>query len=49
LNAAKLLKNGNTPENQTILSVLEDIAERIGEDSWKLKKQGQLSLFETQN
>lgn len=40
-----LLKNGNTPENQTILSVLEDIAERIGEDSWKLKIEGQNELF----
>ncbi|MDB9445723.1 hypothetical protein [Anabaena sp. CS-542/02] len=49
LHLLPLLKNGNTPENQTILSVLEDIAERIGEDSWRLKKQGQLSLFDTQN
>lgn len=40
-----LLKNGNTHENQTILSVLEDIAERIGEDSWKLKVEGQNELF----
>lgn len=40
-----LLKNGITPENQTILSVLEDIAERVGEDSWKLKKHGQGELF----
>lgn len=41
-----LLKNGTTPENQTILSVLEDIAERVGEDSWGLKTEGQTSLFE---
>jgi hypothetical protein len=40
------LKNGTTPENQTILTVLEDIGERIGEDSWRLKREGQLSLFE---
>ena len=33
-----LLKNGITPEHQTILSVLTDIAEPAGEDSWKLKK-----------
>jgi 16S rRNA G966 N2-methylase RsmD len=33
-----LLKNGITPEHQTILSVLADIAEPVGEDSWKLKK-----------
>jgi len=32
-----LLKNGKTPEEQTILSVLEDIAERYGKDCWRLK------------
>ncbi|MBL1209681.1 DNA methyltransferase [Geminocystis sp. GBBB08] len=40
-----LLKNGTTPENQTILTVLEDIGERVGENHWKLKGEGQLSLF----
>lgn len=40
-----LLKNGITPENQTILKVLEDIAEPAGKDSWRLKKDGELSLF----
>ncbi|MCP5493779.1 MAG: type I restriction enzyme HsdR N-terminal domain-containing protein [Leptospiraceae bacterium] len=40
-----LLKNGITPENQTILSVLEDIAERVGKDNWRLKQVGQISLF----
>jgi DNA modification methylase len=40
-----LLKNGTTPENQTILGVLEHIAEPVGEDRWKLKKQGQGELF----
>lgn len=45
-----LLKNGITPENQTILSVLEDIAERAGEDEWelresKVKDEVQKSLF----
>ena len=40
-----LLKNGITPENQTISSVLEDIAQHIGNDCWKLKKEdGQLKL-----
>jgi hypothetical protein len=39
-----LLKNGSTPENQTILSVLEDIGERIGHDEWRLKRNGQLQL-----
>ena len=32
-----LLKNGTTPEEQTILSVLEDIGERYGKDCWRLK------------
>lgn len=40
-----LLKNGTTPENQTILSVLEDIAERVGMDCWRLKHNGQGELF----
>ena len=35
-----LLKNGETPENQTILTVLEDIAERVEEDRWQLKQEG---------
>lgn len=46
LHLLPLLRNGTTPENQTILTVLEDIGERIGEDSWRLKREGQLSLFE---
>ncbi len=40
-----LLKNGVTPENQTILSVLSDVAVHVGQDSWKLKKEGQQTLF----
>ena len=32
-----LLKNGTTPAEQTILNVLEDIAERHGKDCWRLK------------
>jgi 16S rRNA G966 N2-methylase RsmD len=39
-----LLKNGTSPEGQTILNVLEDIAEKVDEDSWRLKPHGQLSL-----
>ncbi len=39
-----LLKNGITPENQTILGVLEDMAERVGFDKWKLKKKSQGEL-----
>ncbi|MDR2485740.1 MAG: type I restriction enzyme HsdR N-terminal domain-containing protein, partial [Treponema sp.] len=40
-----LLKNGVTPEHQTILSVLEDIGEKTGHDSWRLKKTDS-TLFE---
>jgi len=45
LSIIPLLKNGTTPENQTILNVLEDIAEHVGEDRWRLKKEGQGNLF----
>ncbi len=45
LSILPLLKNGTTPENQTILGVLEDIAEHIGEDRWRLKQTGQGELF----
>jgi 16S rRNA G966 N2-methylase RsmD len=44
-NILPLLKNGTTPENQTILNVLEDIGEHTGEDKWKLKQTGQTRLF----
>jgi hypothetical protein len=41
-----LLKNGSTPENQTILKVLETIANRVGTEGWRLKsKNEQLELF----
>jgi hypothetical protein len=40
-----LLKNGITPENQTILKILEFIADKIGENKWKLKKDSQFELF----
>jgi 16S rRNA G966 N2-methylase RsmD len=39
-----LLKNGTTPEHQTILSVLESLAQRVGDNGWKLKQSGQLLL-----
>ncbi|MBM2815961.1 MAG: methylase [Ignavibacteria bacterium] len=45
LHILPLLKNGLTPENQTILKVLEHIADKVGQDSWVLKKEGQKSLF----
>ncbi|MEX2634899.1 MAG: hypothetical protein WD267_12750 [Balneolales bacterium] len=41
-----LLKNGTTPENQTILTVLEDIGEHVGDDRWRLRKGGQQRLFD---
>ena len=43
-NILPLLKNGITPEHQTILNVLEGIADRIGNDGWKLKQKGQGEL-----
>lgn len=46
LEVIPLLKNGTTPENQTILSVLEDIGQRSGDNYWTLKKKDiQLDLF----
>ncbi|MDR3306274.1 MAG: hypothetical protein LBS61_01140, partial [Endomicrobium sp.] len=44
LNILPLLKNGTTPEHQTILGVLEDIADKTGDGGWKPKRDGQLSL-----
>jgi hypothetical protein len=44
LNILPLLKNGKTPKEQTISSVLEDIADKVRNDCWKLKQGGQLSL-----
>jgi len=46
LNIIPLLKNGVTPEHQTILSVLEQIAKRVGEDKWRLTTEGQQHLFD---
>ena len=45
LNIMPLLKNGITPEHQTILNVLETSAERVGADRWRLSKIGQRELF----
>jgi len=36
-----LLKNGVTPEQQTILSVLETVAERDRNGRWRLMRTGQ--------
>ena len=43
LDIMPLLKNGDTPKNQTILKVLEEIAVRVGNDRWKLKQSGQMT------
>jgi 16S rRNA G966 N2-methylase RsmD len=45
LNIMPLLRNGITPEHQTILNVLESVAERVGADCWRLTKRGQQELF----
>ena len=45
LNIMPLLKNGITPEHQTILNVLESVAEHVGADRWRLSKRGQAELF----
>ena len=45
LDIMPLLKNGITPENQTILKVLGRIGEHHGDERWKIKKTGQASLF----
>ncbi|MDR2034735.1 MAG: type I restriction enzyme HsdR N-terminal domain-containing protein [Helicobacteraceae bacterium] len=39
-----LLKNGITPQEQTILNVLESIAERADDNSWRLRRKGQGTL-----
>ena len=44
LNIMPLLKNGITPKHQTILNVLETIAERSGTDRWRLSSTGQMNL-----
>jgi 16S rRNA G966 N2-methylase RsmD len=41
LSIMPLLKNGITPEHQTILSVLETLATRDSKDRWQLKSEGQ--------
>ncbi len=46
LDVMPLLKNGITPENQTILKVLERIGEKIDDNRWKIRKGGQQHLFD---
>ncbi len=46
LNIMPLLKNGITPERQTILNILQRVAEHIGKDRWRLTTKGQTELFD---
>ena len=46
LDLMPLLKNGITPEDQTILKVLESIAVQTESKTWRLKPEGQGQLFE---
>jgi DNA modification methylase len=46
LNIMPLLKNGITPKQQTILSVLQQVAQHVGNDRWRLDDR-QLSLVLT--
>jgi len=45
LNILPLLKNGITPENQTILTVLQDMGEQVGDGCWRLRRNRQGELF----
>lgn len=45
LHIMPFLKNGITPETQTILSVLEEIAQHVGDGKWRYRENQQLSLF----
>jgi len=44
LDIMPLLRNGVTPENQTILKVLSLIADEVDDNQWKLKPKGQLTM-----
>ncbi|MBI1924774.1 type I restriction enzyme HsdR N-terminal domain-containing protein, partial [Candidatus Poribacteria bacterium] len=46
LHIMPLLRNGITPEEQTILGILEEIADRTGDERWKLKGGQQLSFLQ---
>lgn len=45
LSIMPLLKNGITPQTQTILGVLEELATHRGHDRWRLKSVGQFELL----
>ena len=45
LDIMPLLKNGLTPESQTILIVLNSIAEEFEKDKWRLRQDGQTKMI----
>lgn len=47
LHVMPLLKNGVTPEKETILKVLQQVAEHMGSDRWRLQKIPQFALFKS--
>jgi hypothetical protein len=47
LHVMPLLKNGITPEKETILKVLNQVAEHKGSDRWRLQNNPQFALFES--
>ena len=44
LDIMPLLKNGLTPDNQTILIVLRTIAEEFEKNRWRIKQNGQTTI-----
>lgn len=44
LHIMPLLKNGITPENQTILNVLKRVANQVEKNKWIIKESGQLDM-----
>jgi hypothetical protein len=46
LHVMPLLKNGVTPEKETILKVLHQVAEHRGSDRWRLQDNPQFALFD---
>ncbi len=44
LDIMPLLKHGVTPEDQTILKIIKEIAKEVGTNRWELKKEGQAAL-----
>ncbi len=45
LDIMPLLRNGRTPNNQTILNTLKKLSDEISKNRWKLKQTGQLQFI----